>query len=77
MIKNKERKQLGIKSVIDAFIDDLSREAKNILYKISNQKSSINYKNLDFKRGNNFPTFSTFSKFQHFLIGNDKIKARK
>ena len=38
MIENKESKQFGIKSVINAFGDDLSQEAKNILYKLSDQE---------------------------------------
>ena len=48
MIENKESKQLGIKSVINAF--ELSQEAKNILRTIGNQERSINYKRLSFKR---------------------------
>ena len=38
MIENKESKQFGIKSVINAFGDDLSQEAKHILYKLSDQE---------------------------------------
>ena len=38
MIENKESKQFGIESVINAFGDDLSQEAKNILYKLSDQE---------------------------------------
>ena len=53
MIKNKENKQLGIKSVIDVCKYDLSQEAKNILCSISNQESSISYKNLDLKTDKN------------------------
>ena len=54
MNKNKQSKQLGINSVIDVFDDDLSQEAKNILYILSNQEKSISYKRLNFKRDKNF-----------------------
>ena len=47
------QKQLGIKSVIDVFGDELSQGAKNILYTLSNQEKSINYKKLSFKRDKN------------------------
>ena len=38
MNKNRQSKQLGINSVIDVIDDDLSQEAKNILYILSNQE---------------------------------------
>ena len=44
MIENKESKQLGIKSVINVFGDELSQESKNILYPLSNQEKSITTK---------------------------------
>ena len=31
LIENKEQKQLGIKSVINIFVEDLSQKAKNVL----------------------------------------------
>ena len=52
-IENKDRKQLGIKSVINVFSDELSKEAKNIFYMLSNQEKSVNYKKLNFKRDKN------------------------
>ena len=52
-IENKDRKQLGIKSVINVFSDELSQEAKNIFYMLSNQEKSVNYKKLNFKRDKN------------------------
>ena len=42
MIKNKQSRQLGVKSLIDVFNDDSPQEAKNILYIPSNQERSIN-----------------------------------
>ena len=36
--ENKESKQLGIKSVINLFGNELSQEAKNIIYILSNQE---------------------------------------
>ena len=53
MIENKESKQLGIKSVINVFGDELSQEVKNVLYTLSNQEKSINCKILSFKRDKN------------------------
>ena len=50
MIENKDSKQLDTKSVIIVFGDELSQEAKNILYAISNQQKNIDYKRLSFKR---------------------------
>ena len=41
MIENKENKHLGIKSVISIFDDELSQEAKNFLYTLSNQEKRI------------------------------------
>ena len=37
MIENKQSKQIGIKLVIDVFGNDLSQEAKNILYSKKHQ----------------------------------------
>ena len=37
MIQNKKIKRLGIISVINFFGDELSQEAKNILYTFNNQ----------------------------------------
>ena len=53
MIENKDSKQLDIKSVIIVFGDELSQEAKNILYTINNQQKNIDYKRLSFKRKKN------------------------
>ena len=53
MIKNKENKQLGIKSVIDNFDKEPSQEIKNMLIKFNNQEKIINYKRLSFKRDRN------------------------
>ena len=53
MIENKDSKQLGIKSVINVFGDELSQEAKNILYTLSSQEKYIDYKRLIFKRDKN------------------------
>ena len=53
MIKNKVSKQLGIKSVVDVFGDELSQEAKINLYILSKQEKTIYYKKLDFKRDKN------------------------
>ena len=53
MIENKDSKQLDIKSVIIVFGDELSQEAKNILYTISNQQKNIDYKRLSFERNKN------------------------
>ena len=39
--------------MIDVFGDELSQGAKNILYTLSNQEKSINYKKLSFKRDKN------------------------
>ena len=50
MIDNKQINELGIKSVINVFSDKLSQDAKNILYTLSNQEKSIDYKRLNFKR---------------------------
>ena len=55
MIEDKEIKQLGIKSVINVFGDELSQDTINILYTLSNQQRSISYKRLDFKRDKNLP----------------------
>ena len=51
LTENKESKQWGIKSVINVFGNDLSQKAKNILYDLSNQEKSINYKIPSFKWG--------------------------
>ena len=53
MIKNKENKQLGIKSVIDNFDKEPSQEIKNMLIKFNNQEKIIIYKRLSFKRDRN------------------------
>ena len=53
MIKDNQNKQLGLKSVIDVFNSTLPREAKGILYGISNLEKSIDYKRLNFKRDKN------------------------
>ena len=50
MIENKESKQFGIKSVINVFGDELSQEANDIFYTLSNPEKSINCKKLTFKR---------------------------
>ena len=53
MIKDNQNKELGLKSVIDVFNSTLPREAKGILYGISNLEKSIDYKRLNFKRDKN------------------------
>ena len=53
MIKNKENKQLGIKSVADIIDEELSQEAKNMITKPNNQEKSIYYKRLTFRRDKN------------------------
>ena len=53
MVDKKQINELGIKSVINVFGDKLSQEAKNILYTLSNQEKSIDYKRLNFKRDKN------------------------
>ena len=53
MIENKDSKQLGIKSVINIFHEELSQEAKNMLIKLNAQEKSIDYKKLIFKRNKN------------------------
>ena len=53
MIDNK-KSQLGIKSMINIFDDDLSQEVKNILYILNNHEKGIDYKRLNFKRNKNF-----------------------
>ena len=53
MIEDKQNKLLGIKSVTVVFNDDLSQEAKDILYTLTNQEKSIVYKRLGFKRDKN------------------------
>ena len=53
LIKDNQNKQLSVKSVIDVFNSNLSREAKGILYALSNLEKSIDYKSLNFKRDKN------------------------
>ena len=53
MIENKDSKQLGIKSVINIFDEELSQEAKNMLIKCNAEEKIINHKRRGFKRGKN------------------------
>ena len=50
LIKDNQNKQLGIKSVIDVFNNNLSQEAKGIIQTLSNLEKNIYYKRLMFKR---------------------------
>ena len=50
LTEDKQRRQWGLKSVIDVFDDDLSKKAKNIFYTLSNQENIIERKRLNFKR---------------------------
>ena len=49
----KESKQLGIKSVINVLGNELSQEAKNVLYTLNNQEKNSNCKILSFNRDKN------------------------
>ena len=53
MIENKDSKQLGIKSVINIFDEELSQEAKNMLIKLNAEEKIINHKRRGFKRDKN------------------------
>ena len=52
MIENKKDNQLGIKSATNVLDEELSQESKNVLTKLSNQKT-INYFVVSFKRDKN------------------------
>ena len=68
MIKNKENKQLGIKSAIDNFDKEPSQEIKNMLIKFNNQEKIINYKRLSFKRDRNWEFgFKNFKSLKEFF----------
>ena len=68
MIKNKDSKQLGIKSVVDVFGDEWSQEAKINLYILSKQEKSIDYKRLNFKRDKNLEfSFRDYKSLRVYL----------
>ena len=70
MIENKDSKQLDIKSVIIVFSDELSQEAKNVLYTISNQQKNIDYKRLSFRRNKNLEfDFSGYNSLKELFKG--------
>ena len=53
MNENKKENQLRIKSVTQMLDEELSQEAKNVLFRLSNQEKIIVYKKLDLRRDNN------------------------
>ena len=68
LIKNKEQKQLGIKSMINIFDEHLSQKIKNMLNQLNNQEKSINYKRLNFKRDKNLEfDFRGYRSLKEFL----------
>ena len=52
-IENRDKKELGIKSIIDFFDKKPSQEVKDIFIKLNNLEISINYKKLIHKRDRN------------------------
>ena len=68
LIKNKEQKQLGIKSMINIFDEHLSQKIKNMLNQLNNQEKGINYKRLNFKRDKNLEfDFRGYRSLKEFL----------
>ena len=66
--KENKDTQLGIKSIGYADTEKLSQEAKNLLEKLNNQEKLINYKKLNFKRGNNLDhDFSDYSSLKELF----------
>ena len=54
MIKNKDSKDLSIKSVTNIFDIELSEEAETMITKLKNQEKKIDYKRLSFKKDKNW-----------------------
>ena len=60
--------QLGIKSISYTIKAELTQEAKNMLEKLNNQEKLINYRKLNFTRGNKVDyDFSEYRSFKGYL----------